>query len=92
MSCVPKHSARSARSQIARILTPVHRPFPRPRSARDCRSSSQLTVGRLVQKHADGDTEHLTLWPLPMTLQPAQSVPIEHLRTIRLIGSLIEED
>ena len=41
----------------------------------------------------NGDVEHMTPYPLPMTLDaPTCYVPIRQLHAIELVGSLLDED
>ena len=41
----------------------------------------------------NNDVEHIMPYPLPMLLDaPACYVPIEHLRAIELVGSMLDSD
>lgn len=49
-------------------------------------------VGRRSEWLVNGDIEHMTPWPLPMTLnEPARWVPIEHLCDVEIVGSILDE-
>ena len=50
-------------------------------------------VGVRTERLVNGDVEHMTPYPRPMSLDaPACYVPIEQLRSIELVGSILDED
>ena len=50
-------------------------------------------VGVRTEWLVNGDVEHMTPYPLPMSLgAPACHVPIMQLRAIELVGSILDDD
>ena len=50
-------------------------------------------IGVRTEWLVNGDVEHMTPYPLPMSLgAPACHVPIMQLRAIELVGSILDDD
>ena len=86
-------NAEAARRLLAESLPPFSIVEARYAPAGRAPAWAEPLIGARTQWLVNGDTEHMTPYPLPMTLDgPARCVPIEHLCAVERVGSMLDEN